>query len=571
MTIQERLKKYIKEALKLDTNPSLEVPAVATYGHYSTSVAMKLAKEQGKNPLELADTFVSKLKLADEAGMFTDITAVKPGFINFTLSPSFLQRELAVARKAGDKFGRSKIGGRKRVIVEYSAPNIAKPLHVGHLRNTMIGEALANIFTAVGYDVVRWNYLGDWGTQFGKLIAAYKMWGEKLEIKKEPIATLLALYIRFHEMVKADPSLEQLGQKEFKLLEDGNRENRSLWKWFCRLSLKEFKQLYAELGIRFDVTRGESAYQKQLKGIIADFVRRGLAKRSEGALIVPLDSDGLPPGMIEKTDGGTVYLTRDIAQLQYRLAKYKPAKILYVVGNEQSLHLQQLFAVARLAGMPAAELTHIKYGLVLDETGKKFSTREGRTVAAREVISKALTLARTTVEQKNPTLSDKEKDEIARAVGMGAIRYNDLKENRLTDVIFNWEKMLDATGDSAPYLQYTVARLLNIIRKAGTVARLRARRPQLEVLTDELEVLLMKKVLDFPDTVQLCAQTMLTSHLAKYLYELARTAGQYYEATPILSDKDTARRTARLALIETTAQTLTSGLKLLGITVPDRI
>lgn len=560
-----------KIAATIDAKPeevSISVPELEKFGHYSTNIAMRLAKQAGKPPLALAEEFAQKL-LEKEGAVFARVEAVKPGFINLWLSEHFLQNEFSRSLQATSY----KLTPTQTVIVEYSAPNIAKPMHVGHLRSTIIGDALANIYAYLGYNVIRWNYFGDWGTQFGKLIAAYKLWGEKAVVEKDPIKALLALYVRFHDEMKTNPDLERQGQLEFKKLEEGDKENRKLWEWFKDESLLEFKKMYKRLGVQFDVEIGEAFYEEALYDVLKELTEKGLlVPGEEGAKIVNLDAHKLPPALIQKSDGASLYITRDVAGLKHRLSKYKPSQILYVVANEQALHFEQLFAIAQLLGLTSAQLAHIKFGLVLGEDGKKLSTREGRTVQLESIVHEITERAFAVVSEKNPSLPEEERRAVAEAVGIGALKYNDLKENRNSDIIFNWEKMLDFHGDSAPYLQYTVVRLKNIIRKAQLpTASGTGSAGELAAVDDDLKIGLMKKMLDFDDVVSLCVETRYTSHLAKYLFELAKLGNQYYEMHRILEDENKERQAGRLALVGAIAQTLTEGLSLLGIQVPERI
>jgi len=568
----------IKKAIGADIGDAplpLSVPEDGQFGHYSTNLAMRLAKARDKNPLDLAHELAGKIEAAAPAGFFEKISVAPPGFINFWLSKKTLQGELARVARA-KKFGASDHGAGKKAIVEYSSVNIAKTMNLGHFRTTIIGDALANLLAFSGYDIVRWNYLGDWGTQFGKLIAAYKLWGKKEDVEKQPVEELQKLYVRFHEEAKADPELEKRGQEEFKKLEEGDRESRKLWEWFKKESLAEFKTTYELLGVDFDVWIGESFFEDALKPVARELVDKKIAERSEGALVVKLDAENLPPALIEKSDGASLYLTRDIANLEYRLKKYKPAKILYVVANEQALHFEQLFAVAQLLegakiiALGATELVHVKYGLVLGEGGKKLSTREGRSVSMKQAILKAIALARAVVEEKNAELSAAEKDDIARAVGLGALRYNDLKENRMTDIVFDWDRMLDFTGDSGPYLQYTYARLRSIIRKSGG-AESKIMKSDAALVDSDVELALARKIFEFPEVVARASELYATSALATYLYKLAVAANKFYETTPILKDENVGRRNARLMLVAVAARTLQSGLELLGIETPEKI
>lgn len=557
---------FINKAIGGEERADVSVPEKDGFGHYSTNLALRLAKKSGRNPLDLAKELAGKIRDGAPAGFFEKAEVVPPGFINFWLNKEVLQNELREIHKNAGQYGKSGAGAGKTVIVEYSQPNIAKMMHVGHLRTTIIGDALANIFEFLGYKVVRWNYLGDWGTQFGKLIAAYKMWGEKSAVEKNPIEELQKLYVRFHDELKKNPELDKRGQEEFKKLEDGDKENRELWEWFKEESLREFKKAYKVLGVEFDEWIGESFFEKELKPLIEDLKRRNVAQESAGALIVNLENYHVPTALIQKSDGASLYLTRDIANLKYRLIKYKPAKILYVVGNEQSLHFEQLFAIAKLLKLDAAELVHVKYGLVLGEAGKKLATREGRTILLKDVLEKSTALAREIVKKKNPDLLEDEKQEIAEAVGVGALKYNDLKENRMTDIIFDWKKMLDISGDSAPYLQYTYARLMSIKRKAGEIGGV-----EMQTLDKDVELELIRKIIGFPDEVLRAGHDLTTSNLASYLYKLAALANRFYETTPVIKENNEVRRNALLMLVVTAAIVLKKGLGLLGIKTPEEI
>ncbi|MDP2629398.1 MAG: arginine--tRNA ligase [Candidatus Harrisonbacteria bacterium] len=558
--MQKEVITFIQSALELSSEPSVDVPEQASFGHYSTNIAMSLAKEAGKNPRELAEEFTAKLNASNKEEVFEKIEVAGPGFINFWLSAGTLQRKLQII----DSSKKLKIGKGQKVIIEYSSPNIAKPMHVGHFRTTIIGDSLANIFEYAGYNVIRWNYLGDWGTQFGKLIAAYKKWGNREEIEKAPIASLLHLYVRFHK--EKDESSERAGQQEFKKLAEGDRENRKLWKWFKKLSLEEFEKTYKELGVKFDVVKGESEYNKGTKELIGELKEKGIAHESQGAVVVDLESEGADTAILEKADGVSVYLTRELQLLKERRRKYKPDQILVVVGNEQTLHFKQLGLIAgKLGLLESLNVEHIKYGLVLGPDGKKFSTREGSLVELNNLLAEAKERTRKLVEQKNPKLSGEEKEKVSKTVALGALKYNDLKENRHSGIVFNWEAMLDFNGNSGPYLQYSYARIKSILKKG------KKGKADYSKLSEAIELSLVKKLLDFEEVVSLCAQNHLTSYLATYLFELAKLSNHYYEKIHILSDKDTERLSARLELLEKVGEVLKQGLNLLGIEVLEEI
>lgn len=545
---------------------NVTVPEIEHHGHFTTNLAFALAKRDRMSPLQAAELIKAKIIETDPENIFERVEVAAPGFVNFWLSPKAIQHEFARIAKTKN-FGESNppAGGRKRkIIVEYSSPNIAKPMHVGHFRTTIIGDAIANLYKKLGYKVIRWNYLGDWGVQFGKLIAAYRLWGDKNKLKTNPIRHLLDLYIRFTAESKGDFALEHAGQAEFKKIEDGDRENRKLWKLFRDFSRKDFDKVYKLLGVKFDVEIGESFYESHLKPLTHELVKKGIAKRSEGALIVPLEQFNMPPALIEKSDGASLYLTRDLANIRYRLSKYKTEKIIYVVGQEQALHFQQLFKVAEIMELGTNKFFHVGSGLVLGPDGKKLSTREGKTVFIEDIINEALSLTREIVKEKNPSLPEKEKERIARTVAIGALKYNDLSQSRLSNITFDWQKMLTFEGDSGPYLQYTYARLRSILRKA------KAGKFDSKALALPGELDLVLKLSRFPEAIQKSAETFYPHHLAQYLYDLAKSVSRFYEEHPVLKAEPEVRN-ARLALIKSAADILKSGLNVLGIEVLERM
>lgn len=540
------------------------VPEFSAQGHFSTNVAFLLAEKNKTSPIGAAENLKQKLLKNPKAKVFSKIEVANPGYINFWFTPEYIQNEFLKIAKAKDKYGQSNLGKGKKAIVEYSSPNIAKVMHVGHLRSTVIGDAIANIHEFLGYKVIRWNYLGDWGTQFGKLIAAYKLWGNKGAVEKEPIKTLSDLYVRFHDELKREPDLEKQGQEEFQKLEEGDRENRTIWQWFKKESLKDFERIYKVLGVKFDTAIGESFYEKDLKNLTAELLKNGVAKKSEGAVIVPLEKFNLPPGLIQKSDGASLYLTRDIMNIKYRVSKYKPEKILYVVGNEQALHFEQVFAVAGILKLNG-EFSHIKFGTILGEDNKKLATREGKTISLDELIQKSVRLAYEVVDEKNPKLFKAGKAEIAEVVGVGAFKYNDLSQNRLSDISFNWNKMLNLEGNSAPYLQYTYARLRSILRKAGKPGKF-----NVSELSSEADINLILKLSGFPDVLAETSRTYFPHYLTDYLYDLARATNLFYETEPVLKSKPELRG-ARFALITALTETLKTGLNLLGIKTLEKL
>ena len=561
--IQESYKKIaIKNKWSISSmhDVLLEIPKDEQYGDYSTTLAFSISKNIKEPPFKIATILINEMreKLPKE---IIKVELANNGFINFYINKNFIQKELEIIYKQKTKFNLSKIGKNKTIIIDYSSPNIAKPMHVGHLRSTIIGETLANLYETLGYKVIRWNYLGDWGTQFGKLIAAYKLWGTKEEVEKNPIPALLALYIKFHEEMKTNPGLEKLGQEEFRKLEKGDKKNRRLWLWFKEESIKDFQKIYKLLNIKFDILLGESFLEKDLVPLTNLLKKKKIVQRSQGALIIPLEKYNLPPALIQKSDKASLYLTRDLALLKYRFTKYHPAKILYVVGNEQDNHFKQLFTLSKIIfPNEKTELTHIKFGLILSEKRKKFSTREGEIIPLKQVIDQVVEKSLEIIKDKKPQWTLSKQKKIAQTIAIGALKFNDLKSFRASDIIFDWRKMLDFSGDTSVYLQYTYARINKILIKAKKIGKY-----DCKLLTNEFEIYLIKKLSEFPDIIQTSATRYSPNNLASYLLSLANLTNKYYEAIPILKEKDKNRQNAQLVLLKTTADILKKGLGILGI------
>jgi len=559
----------------------VENPKQKDNGDYSCNAAMVLAKRLDKNPREVAEEMVLEiLKDAKSGEYFKKVEAAGPGFINFYISDEKLFDNALKILDRKEKFGKSKQGEGKTVVIDYSSINIAKPMHVGHLRSTIIGQALRNIYSSLGYKVIGDNHVGDWGTQFGKMIYAYKNWGDKKSIAKNPVEEMTKLYVRFHKESEENKTLDDLAREETKKLQNKDDENTKIWKFLVRASLKDADKIYKILKVKFDYTLGESFYDEMLPAIVKDAADRGLAKKSEGAVIIDLEKFGLPPFLVQKTDGAYLYATTDLAAAKYRKDKWKADKILYVVSNEQALHLEQLFKSLELLGYcPNTELQHVKFGMVLGDTGKKFSTRKGDTVKLEDLIAEAVNMAKKVVEEKNPELSQKEKKKVAWTVGVGAVKYNDLSQNRLTDIVFNWEKMLSFDGNSAPYLQYTCARINSLrekykdenkLNKLDALIPFQMQKPRLELLREEAEKDILRNLLKYPEAVENAAKENNPHLVALYIYNLASDYNTFYNSFPILkADKDLKK--ARLALSEAVAIVLKNGLNLLGIEVPEKM
>ncbi len=544
----------------------LEKPQHSSFGDYAVSIAFRIAKETSSTPRDIAEKIVERLN-ALGLSEIDKIEIAGGGYINFFLSKQYLHNQLEQIFKNKEHIAINDLGHGAKVIVEYPSTNIAKPMHFGHSRVAFIGDALSNIYSASGYQVIRWDYLGDWGTSFGKVIAAYKMWGNKADIEREPLRSLVDLYVRFSAEAKDKPELEAKAREEFHKLEEGDSENLDLWQWFKKESLKESSAIYNILGLNsFDVTIGESFYDKEMKPLVEELSSKGIAQKSDGAVIVDLEKYNLPPALLQKSDGSSLYLTRDIANLRYRLATYNPAKILLVVANQQALHFEQLFAIAKILDLTSAELIHVKFGMVLGADHKKLATREGKAIDLGDVIKEAIQRAYSIVDAKHNDLSAEQKQTIAQTVAIGALKYNDLKEYRTSDIVFDWDSILDFNGNSGPYLQYTYARLKSILSKAADLSDY-----DLTLITEDKELAVIKHLLNYADAVSYSCETNAPNHLALYLYELATLANHFYESIPVLKDDNLLRRNARLVLIDSASTILKSGLKLLGIDVLEKI
>lgn len=560
--IKTKITKYVKKAIGQDVEVEIFMPGNEQFGHYSTNVALKLAREWGKSPMEIAESIKYQV-LSIKPNLFKKIEIAAPGFINFWVNSPIIQKELEVIYKAGKKWGKPDKKIDKTVVIDFSHPNIAKPMHVGHFRSTIIGQALYNIFKFSGWKTIGDNHLGDWGKQFGILIAAYKEIGDS---KKLTIDDLVRLYVDYTARMKNDFKLEDIAREETKKLQQGDKKNIKIWKQFYKVSLDEFKKVYKLLNVKFDYYLGESFYNKMLPKIVENALEKGVAEKSEGATVIFIDRDKTP-FIIQKADEAYLYSTTDLAAIKYRVNKFKADLILYVVDNGQALYFEQLFKSAEMLNLSKNTLmAHVKFGLMLDEDMKKFSTRAGKTVSLIEVINEGVERARKIVNEKQPNLSEKEKNKIAKIIGISAIKYNDLSQNRQSDISFNWDKMLNLEGNSSPYLQYTYARLKSILRKSG-IKNLKFNSKYLTKKSEENLILILDQ---FPEIIQGITKSYFPNHLADYLYKLAKETNAYYQTVPVLKAEKEERQ-ARLALIGSVAQTLKTGLNFLGIEVLEKM
>lgn len=539
----------------------LSHPPQISQGDYAYA-CFTVAKGSGKNPQQLSQELAAKFKSSDAVEK-----AVPVGpYLNFFVNKSRYQQEIVgTILKQKTTYGHANVGKGKKIVIEYSSPNIAKPFHVGHFRATIIGNALKKIHEALGYHCIGINYVGDWGTQFGKLITAFKKWGEEERLKKKPIQYLNSLYVRFHEEAKRDPTLEDEARAWFKKCEQNDKEAIRLWKKFKQLSLKEFKKIYAFLGVKFDVFSAESEYNPVIEKTIALLKEKTPAKISEGALIVDLAQDNLPPALILRSDGASLYLTRDIAAALHRYSTYHFDRMIYIVGDTQTLHFKQLFKLIELMKCDwAARCTHVAFGQIRLKD-EQISTRHGTAILLEDLLSKATALIQKIIEKKNPKL--KNKRGVAGRVGLSALIFADFGSKRMKNVVFDWEIILNPDGDTGPYVMYTYARAASILRKAkSSFPRKRESIPtgKWKTLQSVEEHELIQYLERFPKTVQLAAEHFEPSYLASYLLDLSKRFNRFYHQHRVIQH-DPHLQATRLRLVTATQSILQNGLHLIGI------
>ena len=543
-----------------------EVTAAADtrFGDYQANAAMVLAKEAKINPRELATQIADYFEAGDICGK-PEIAG--PGFLNFRLKPQWVSRQLRAL--TGDaRCGVSATENPLRIVIDFSSPNIAKPMHVGHIRSTILGDALARIARFAGHEVVTDNHLGDWGTQFGKVLYGWKHLLDRGALERDPIAEMTRLYREVNALEQTDPAVHKAAREELVKLQQGDPENRAIWQQLVDLSWAEFEEIYEKLGVGFDERLGESFYDPALAPLVDKLLAAGTAQISEGAACIffpdiPALAD--KPCLIRKGDGGFLYATTDLATIEYRIERWDPHAIWYVTGAPQQLHFQQVFAAARRMGL-GPKLEHIAFGSILGEDHKLMKTRSGDNVPLRDLIDEAVSRARAMIEEKNPELPAEEKEHIARVVGLGAVKYAELSQHRMSDYVFSWSKMLSLQGNTAPYLQNAYVRVRSIFRKLG--AELGSM--QDVVLTEPAELALAKKLLQFGEIVPLVLHDFRPNLLANHLFETANAFHTFYEACPVLKSEGVTQH-SRLVLCEATARVLKHGLDLLGVQVPERM
>ncbi|MFY9177601.1 MAG: arginine--tRNA ligase [Caldicoprobacterales bacterium] len=559
--IAEILEEKISSLSSEDIYNMLEYPPDDKMGDVALP-CFKLSRILRKSPVQIAEELVNEIPANPR---IEKVEAVS-GYLNFFLDKvSFIEDVLSTVLKEQDRYGASNIGKGKNIVIDYSAPNIAKPFHIGHLRSTAIGNSLYKIFKFLGYNPVGVNHLGDWGTQFGKLIVAYKEWGSKEAIENGGIKELMAIYVKFHEEAEKDPSLEDQAREWFVKMEKGDPEALELWQWFKDISLKEFNKVYDLLDITFDSYAGESFYEDKMPAVIEELKEKNLLTESEGALIVDLEEYNMPPCLIVKKDGSTLYATRDIAAAIYRKNTYDFEKCIYVTGAAQSLHFNQWFKVIELMGYDwHDQLIHVPFGIV-SLGGEKLATRTGKVVLLEDILDQAINKTLEIINQKNPNLENKE--EVARQMGVGAVIFSDLSNNRIKDVSFSWEEMLNFDGETGPYVQYTHARACSLLRRAEKEVD-----PNFDakLLSTYEEFKVVKTLYLFPDKIMAAMKELEPSIITRYLVDLAQDFNRFYHEHPILVEDDTLRN-ARLALVSAVRDTLKNGLQLIGLSAPERV
>jgi len=552
------------------------------FGDYQSNIAMILAKQAKANPRQLAQQIIDKLEVAD---LCAPPEIAGAGFINFRLKPEWLSARFGDLSR-DEYLGVPRPARAKKMVIDFSGPNVAKAMHVGHIRSTILGEALSRIGEFLGHSIVRDNHIGDWGTQFGMLLVGWKTMLDRTALEADPISEMERIYKSVNAQCSADESVREAARAELVKLQSGDPENLGIWKEMIRLSQSQFDSIYSRLGVRFDATLGESFYNPWLKDVVASLKEKGIARESEGAMCVFSDRT-LPekedpfliqrdgqwvdiPALVQKDDGAANYTTTDLATLDYRQREWAPDEIVYVTDGRQQHHFRQLFAIFRRWKPEATtRFAHVWFGAILGDDGKPFKTRSGDTVKLVDLLDEAEERALKIVNEKNPSLPEDERREIAKIIGLGAVKYADLLPNRQTDYVFSWDKMLSLQGNTAPYLQYSYVRIRSIFRKA-TEAGIRLSGGSEFVLTEPAELTLAKKLGQFGEVLPLVMDDYRPNLLANYLYELASTFHSFFEACPVVKSEGVTQAT-RFGLCDTTARVLAKGLELLGIRAPERM
>lgn len=565
---KEKIAQKISEVTKIETEELktyIEIPPNSELGDYAFP-CFKLAKALRKAPPAIANDIKEAIKIDD--GSIEKIEIVG-GYLNIYINKELLAETVLkeVAEKQ-EKYGSSNIGNGKNVVIDYSAPNIAKPFHIGHLRSTVIGGALYKIYNFLGYNSVGINYLGDWGLQFGKVMAGYDMWKDEYDFSQSEIQAILKIYVRFCQEEKEKPELTEMAREYFKRLEDGEEKETETWKWIRRISLENYQKTYNLLNSKFDSYNGESYYNDKMDAVVDELREKGLLKESEGAQVVDLSEYDMPPCIIITSAGTTIYATRDLASLKDRINTYNFDKAIYVVGNEQRLHFKQVFKVLELMGYPeyASKCEHVPFGLVVDKDGEKIGSRKGNSVFLEDILKEAIQKVEKIIDEKNPNLENKE--EVARKVGVGAIIFNDLSNSRIKDEIFDWDMLLNFQGETGPYIQYIYVRTRSLLEKAGYVPNLE--NINFSKLQEKEAIETLKLLYRFNEFVKLSADKNEPSIIARYLIDVAQNFSTFYNEHKIITE-DKAVQDARLALTYAVGTVLKSGVTLLGMEMPNKM
>lgn len=568
INFKEKIAKAIAKVTNLDEKELatyIEIPPNSDLGDYAFP-CFKLAKALRKAPPVIATEIKNNIEVDEKIVEKIEIVG---GYLNIYINKETLaQNVLNEIAEKKEKYGSSNIGQGKNVVIDYSAPNIAKPFHIGHLRSTVIGGALYKIYNFLGYNSVGINYLGDWGLQFGKVMAGYDMWKDEYDFSKSEIQAILKIYVRFCQEEKEKPELTEKAREYFKRLEVGEEKEVETWKWIRKISLENYQKTYNLLNSKFDSYNGESYYNDKMEPVVEELRNKGLLKESEGAQVVDLSEYDMPPCIIITSAGTTIYATRDLASLKDRINKYNFDKAIYVVGNEQRLHFKQVFKVLELMGYPeyAARCEHVPFGLVVDKTGEKIGSRKGNSVFLEDILKEAIQKVEKIIDEKNPKLENKE--DVARKVGVGAIIFNDLSNSRIKDEIFDWDMLLNFQGETGPYIQYIYVRTRSLLEKAGYV-------PNLEnincgKLQEKEAIETLKLLYNFNETVQVAAEKNEPSIIARYLINVAQSFSTFYNEHKIITE-DKAIQDARLALTYAVGTVLETGVKLLGMEMPEKM
>ena len=571
MEIIKDLKKIIFDACKKlglaidEKDIKIEHPQDVTFGDYSTNIAMVLAKKEGKNPRDLANSVFQLISLSDNQ-IIKKIEVAGAGFINFYLKSEYLIKEAEIINYDIEFRNKlSEYGKGKTMVIDYSAPNIAKPFGIGHLRSTDIGQSIYNIYKILGWNCIGDNHIGDWGTQYGKLVAAIKKWNDK-DLSKLSIDDLEKLYVRFHKEAEKDETLIDEGREWFLKLEQGNKEAREIWQKCIDISMLEFEKVYQLLGVHIDFVHGESFYEKMLSQVTKKIIDKGITKKSEGAVIV--DFDSMPPAMLQKSNETTTYFTRDMATIKYRMETWNPDLIIYEVGVDQQLHFRQVIKTVELMGWaPKTKFVHIAHGLIRWPTGK-FSTRKGDTIHLSDVIEKAIEEAKKIADKTsvNKELTATEKEEMIKKVAIGAVKFSDLSSDPRKDIIFDWDKIMSLEGDSGPYLQYTYARCKSVLSKTKIKEFKNLNEIPKEINKDEMG--LLKEFYKFSEKIVEASERYSPSVIAEYILGIARKYNEFYAKNRIINEKE---EVFRLFLTQITASVIETGLDLLGIETVEKM